>query len=129
MPDIFDAVAVGQRRRVAAAEDQRADGLVKFVDQAAAQQRPVQLAVAFAEDCFDAPLFPEPPERGGEIELTVAERLDVVRDRAEPLPMAGGGAFGGEDDDGREAIAEDVGVFFLFGCGLRFLIHPLPRNP
>ena len=101
--------AVGEGRGGAAAEDHGAEGEVDFVDEAGLKEGVVDFAAAFAEEAFDVPLFAEPAEGEGEIQIAFAADFDFVGEGAELLELGGTGAVGGEDDDGGEAVIENLG--------------------
>src|SRR5579859_6962445 len=95
-----ESVAVRNGRRLAPAKNFGANREVKFVHQPRPEQGAIQFAAAFAEQSFYAPLLPQPPERGVEIDFLPAADFHPVSQRLQPLEPVLVGAARGEDEDG-----------------------------
>jgi hypothetical protein len=104
------ALAVGEGGGVIAAENDRAESEVNFINKAGLEERGIDFAAAFAEEALDFPFAAQPAERGGKINLRLAADFYFVGERAQLLQLGAGRAGGGENDDGRETVLEDFGL-------------------
>lgn len=93
-------LAIGEGGSAASAEDERAEGEVKFPDQTGAEEGLVEFAAAFDEQVADAMVVGEPAEGGGEVELMRAKRHHLGAGLFEPSNALGWGLAGDQDDDG-----------------------------
>jgi hypothetical protein len=103
-------LTIGQGGGVVAAEDDRAQGEVNFMDEAGLEDRGIDFATAFAEQAPDFPFSAQPAECVVKINLRFAANFHLVRKGAK-LAQFGAGAGGGEDDDGGKAVPEDFGLW------------------
>ena len=79
-----------------------------FIDETGAEQGGIKFAAAFAEQALHAPLHAQPVQRCGEIEFLRATDFHLVRESAKRGQFLFADTSGGEHEDGREAVAENL---------------------
>jgi len=89
---------------------------MQFVHKAGQEERGIQVASSLAKQAGDAPLFPQPTQGGGQVQLFHAANHHVAGHHAEPSQSAPGGARGRQKDYRREAAVEHRRVF-IHGTG------------
>ena len=99
-------LTVGNRWSMASAENFLANCQMQFIYQTGADQSVIQFAAAFAEQPFDAPFFPQPPERNPEVDFFPAANFHFVGQRAKSLKSGCFCPACSQDNDGRKTMFE-----------------------
>lgn len=102
----IESTTIRNGRRVATAENFRANGKVKFVHQPRAEQGVIQFAATFAEQPVHPPFLSQPLERGAEIDFFATADFHDVGQCAQLLEPARVSAARGQDDNGRKTVLE-----------------------
>ena len=96
---MLDADAIRDGGRSASTKDLRAEGEVKFIDDAGAKERVVEFGAAFAEETFDFPAAAQFTEGAREVDLSFSTNDDVVSKLAKGGEFLRSSALGRENDE------------------------------
>src|SRR5580765_1754829 len=91
-------------------KNERAECHINLIHDSGPEQTLIKFTAAFAEQPFDTPFAAKPLEGRGKIDFFPAANLDSICNFSEFLQSIFWDTFGREDNNGRKAVAENLGL-------------------